>query len=533
LSDAALPASLVSPRQLKVCRWVVLGFIAGLYLVSLSPHWLPGNDSALYRLLGRSLARGEGYSLWGKPHVHVPPGFPLLLAGLEKLGLESSLALNAVIMALSGATLLLAYCFLRRHVWPELALWITLLFALCNHWHDVSMQLLSDVPCIALVALGLWSYVRWSRWGRGLPELGTAALIAAGWVRLAAMPLAVGAAVGLLLERPLAGPGGGRPDRPVRAPRLRRVLNALVLVAGVAATAWIFYLHYKAAGRGPGAPSYGHHLDAVSGGGLLAMIGRMGANLYGTSQTLSRLFTSQRMPVHMPWLATLLFALPVLGGMILHLRRRQFICVFAATAYLGAITVFRVPIARYLLPVGFLLMLYWSEAVAAAFLRLGRLRRALPHVLAGLLILLSVAHLPRDVRRIIWVHHPDFLGVYRHGGPRALYEMAGWLEDNARAKRFLSAADTYSLAFLSGREGVPVSEALLRRKDAPEVLASLFDRQGADVLILQPGDQPEAFEVMGERALRQGRIVLAHDNGVYRAYWHRPSAVTTQSAPAR
>ena len=57
-----LPPSQVSPRQLRISRIVAVAVIVVVYLASISPYWLPGNDSALYRLLGRSLAAGRGYS---------------------------------------------------------------------------------------------------------------------------------------------------------------------------------------------------------------------------------------------------------------------------------------------------------------------------------------------------------------------------------------------------------------------------------------------------------------------------------------
>ena len=40
-------------------------------------------DAALYAMLADNLAAGEGYTLWGAPHTHVPPGYPALLAAVR------------------------------------------------------------------------------------------------------------------------------------------------------------------------------------------------------------------------------------------------------------------------------------------------------------------------------------------------------------------------------------------------------------------------------------------------------------------
>ncbi len=524
-SGAGLTALAGSPRALRVLRYCIVGLIGVVYLASLSRHWLPGGDSALYLLLGRSLAAGQGYTLFGQPSAFVPPGFPAILAGAELLGLTHPLALNAIMLLLAGVSLVLAYLVVRQHVSAEVALWVVLLFALCNHMHDASVQVLSDVPCVLLVGLGLWLWARWSRGGRGLPELGALALVAAGWVRLVALPLAVGAAGGMLIEsifRP-----GRAPEQRRTPSRLRGVLNAFAVLAGVALTAAFFYARYQAASAAGATASYMHHVDELaerSPGGLLSALL---ANLGEAIETLSRILTSQRLPY---WLAAPMFGAPVVVGMIFRLRRGQWIGPAAAAGYLGAIVLFRAPIARYLLVVGFLLILFYADGLLVLLVLGRRLRAVAPQVLAAVLIALTAANLPRDLRRIYWVHHPRFPDVYRHGRS-ALYDMAKWLKENAGPQgRFVSSTNTYALALLSGVSAAAVPKRFLMHAKLPGDLLALLEEQRVKLVIFYPDDEPKPFADFRAEALKLGRLRLLYDNGEYAAYECLPAALTTSRA---
>jgi len=510
-----LPGPQAPERRLRITRRVVLAAIAAVYLISLSPRWLPGNDSAVYRLLGRSLARGQGYVALGSPHVKVPPGFPLLLAGTEKLGL-SERGLNAVIMALAGAAIVLAYLIVREHIRPEATLWITLLAALSNHMHDASMQVLSDIPCLVLVGLGLWGYVRWSRTGRGRPELATFALVAAMWVRLAVLPLAIGAGLGLLIQ-------------PVRRSRRRAILNGLVLLACLAASFALYHARYEAVSNNANVSSYANRWKVFGQRGLATLLVTYVRNFYETGKTISRLFTSQRLPGP---LALAALWIPIIVGMILRLRRGHRICVLATASYLGALMVFQPPRARYLLPVGFLLILYFVDALEALLGLWPRIRPAIPRVTGVSLILLSVANLPRDFRRIWWVHQErdQFLRLYRDGR-EGLYETSEWLRRNAGPDdRFVSSTNAYTLAILSGARGLHVSGRLLRtHREQTDPIWALFDREGITLVVFQPSDQPEAFTNLRDQGQRRGWLKRLYGNDSYEVWRYRRPAPTTQA----
>ncbi len=62
--------------------WVILTVL--LFLLLINDSWNASPDSALYLSLGESLSSGKGYVFNGAPHTFVPPGFPLILAGINK-----------------------------------------------------------------------------------------------------------------------------------------------------------------------------------------------------------------------------------------------------------------------------------------------------------------------------------------------------------------------------------------------------------------------------------------------------------------
>ena len=89
-----------------------------------------------------------------------PPLFPLLLAGLESLGLLRFFPV--VLQALVHLTLLAVYRVLRSDFGPAVA-FVTVLACFCNFsWRRFSVALMADVPaaCLLTLAVLLWSRAR-------------------------------------------------------------------------------------------------------------------------------------------------------------------------------------------------------------------------------------------------------------------------------------------------------------------------------------------------------------------------------------
>lgn len=81
-------------------RGYLFAGIALLYAVGFSTYWRIGPDSALYMVIGRHLAEGNGYTYAGQHHTLVYPMLPWLLAGIWRLFGESIAAANAAMWLL-------------------------------------------------------------------------------------------------------------------------------------------------------------------------------------------------------------------------------------------------------------------------------------------------------------------------------------------------------------------------------------------------------------------------------------------------
>src|SRR3954470_17973127 len=144
-------------------------YVALLYLVSFNGQWRIGLDSANYRGLANSLASGRGYAFgeWA-PH-NVYPGFPVLLASLQKLFGTGALAPCLAMLGMSVLTLLVTYRLVRLHFPKWVA--VTVTFGLAtNSWYlQQTSELMTDVPFLLGVVTALygWDLLRLREGPRG------------------------------------------------------------------------------------------------------------------------------------------------------------------------------------------------------------------------------------------------------------------------------------------------------------------------------------------------------------------------------
>ena len=99
--------------------WAALGLYAvcGLALW-VRTDWRPEWDSAIYLLLGRSLALGEGYTYLGQPFFLRPPGLSWALSGLVQPGGYDHELLNRLLFLAAVAVLAATLMVLRpRQGW--------------------------------------------------------------------------------------------------------------------------------------------------------------------------------------------------------------------------------------------------------------------------------------------------------------------------------------------------------------------------------------------------------------------------------
>jgi len=151
------------------------------YLALVPRVWQLTPDSALYMGLARSLAEGEGYTFNFAPHAMVPPGFPLMLAGVRLTVGQNIWAMQALVAVCGVGALLAVYGLVKARAgfWPALAI---VLLTATNRWFvENSSRPLSDMPYTFLSLALLWCAER---------ELRSARFSVTGWSVAAALGIA-------------------------------------------------------------------------------------------------------------------------------------------------------------------------------------------------------------------------------------------------------------------------------------------------------------------------------------------------------
>ena len=133
---------------------LVASVLTTLYALLITPLWSPGGDSELYACLARSLARGDGYTYNGEVVRLLPPGWPIVLAGVFKLS-PTFLAGKLVNLLCMVGFAALAHRVLLRFVTNRLAVFATIVGGMLGMAYPLTMWLHTD----ALFCLLAWASV--------------------------------------------------------------------------------------------------------------------------------------------------------------------------------------------------------------------------------------------------------------------------------------------------------------------------------------------------------------------------------------
>jgi hypothetical protein len=438
------------------------------FVLAVSPTWLPTPDSALYLMLGRSIAQGHGYALDGHPHAYVPPGFPYMLAALERVGLGSMLCLNGAMALIGLATVWVSYLLVSELASRPVAVLVACLLGFNSLLHVMSALQLSDMPFTLLVLAGLYGLIRGLRGERFALELGTLAILASCWVRVAGAALAVACAVGLLLQ-------------PRATSRLRVWANIATLVLGVAATLGVFYAQYQNSLRVEHSlppASYMAGVQALFAQPVGSLIKRMLGNVLESAAEIPRfLMGLQGNPV----VAFAVCLLPALVGVGRRLMHREFLVALAVAGYAAGIVMNLPAGARYLLPVAPLLILYYLEGLTILLDWRPRLRRWAP---ATLLVFVAAFVAFNGVKGAYVMHK----NAHQIADTREeITTCADWLHAYAKpGDHFLSCDSEWPMAYLSEVPYMQLDRwVIIAGKSRDEYLRLLYD-QGVRLVVSVP-----------------------------------------------
>ncbi|TVP79582.1 MAG: hypothetical protein EA352_00680, partial [Gemmatimonadales bacterium] len=149
-SEASLPQWIPLAGLLVLVQALVLTLVH-----TPMPH--PGGDNMAYLSLGWALASGLGYmEVWDPglaDHAKYTPGFPVLLAGLILLGVESWVGFKLVVAGLVSLAVLLAFFWANGRAGPWAGGAVAVLTLLSAGWLEASRWILSE-PLFLVVVFG-------------------------------------------------------------------------------------------------------------------------------------------------------------------------------------------------------------------------------------------------------------------------------------------------------------------------------------------------------------------------------------------
>ena len=507
LAGADWEGSASQPHSFRWAQLVPLA-VGVIFLATLNPWWVPSGDSEVYLAAARSLWLGKGYEFNGAPVSFVPPGWPLLLAGLFHVT-TSILWLKVVQIVMLSGFLALSWIVLRRFVSPRIAAGAIVLAALCSPVHTISYWLHSDALMALIAGAAALVAVRYGD-GGGRWLLGAlVALCVAGVMARWAMMLQAIVLASLLM--------GTRPSAELR---LRR-WTAVGLVFGTCLGTYLALRVILPQGEAPVAASLRDARDGsdrsltvaarpeyatLSAGGLplaLAMIPPEAdearvpdIGLHGEHENPLPVELLRRVASLPQWFAWTLwepfratggFGVPGLlldwlaGGLALTLlflaavrgaRRGQWLWAGVLVYVVALAIIWPVPTNRYLVPVVPFL-------IGGIFCGLGEMKwTKLARFLRGLFVLSLVIANGAIWLVSLWVFRASsaeqFYSRYEAGQYQALIEVAAVLSGRAQPGEVIAASERYEnlnrkrqyktatrmIVYVSGREVRSVPEGL-------------------------------------------------------------------------
>jgi 4-amino-4-deoxy-L-arabinose transferase-like glycosyltransferase len=182
-----------------------MGLLAGaaLSLVWLvHPYYDATNDGSMFIATTRSLLDGAGYSMVGEPFVMRPPGFSILLLPVMGSFGTDFLALNVYVSLYGVMAVGLLFVYLRPQLGSAVSAALAVTVWLNPGFRELSTQVLSDIPGVAFLLLGLIT----ERWARERPDsrrdfLLGAVLAAGAFVRTGVVLLVPAILLARTLER--------------------------------------------------------------------------------------------------------------------------------------------------------------------------------------------------------------------------------------------------------------------------------------------------------------------------------------------
>ena len=485
-------------------RRMLYAIVAAFYILTFNGLWRVGVDSALYRGLARSMARGDGYVFAGEPHRHAYPGLPVMLAGIEKVFGDSPVWPLAVIVMLALATLFL----IDRTIALRYPLWVatvvTIGVGLNYRLLRQSQQIMTDVPFTFGVMAALYGLERLrllppdARWPAFTKW---AAAMISGLVVAAAMRPTFGVLAAAIVI--------GSAIRAARNVDRRRRLHVSILASALLVLLALFLADPRTRGFSP--------LQGVYEQELVERVAELPHTILGSFNSLfggdlNDVFFSQ----HLWWFGYPATALVLIVGGWLVLRRDVVwgLMIFG----LVAVTLPLSTVPRYFLMIAPLLWLGWTLLCCHVALRVPADKRG--PVLAIALAFPLIVNVARSVGFVIEQRTPDvawllhgqpraeaFYNAYRGGVVPKLQAIAAMIAANTTDRQTVIGPEAHVLAYYADRRVIGERTLFIDREVALSKWPKLVADAKADLAIFPASAYDDNDSLM--RDLIRRRILVA------------------------
>jgi len=518
----SIPAGTAKRRLARRDRafCLALGFVLVLlYAICQNGQWVPGGgDGAYYLAIARNIATGQGYHWNGMPVVMVPPGWPAVLAGLMRVS-GSFAFLGVALVAFCVGAACAWYYVLRRLTTPLRAIITVAVAATLFEWHRFTFTFYSESLFFLLCALAVLLAMQVNEGRPGAWRIAALVLLSGGMVAVRWSGLLMVALVAAVLV-------GGR-LRPV----LSRKRLAIVLVVAVSAGTFVVtrWALQSCASRSIAAEhdegtrarmttalSVGaRQVDLALGAGRVGYVGR----LVNAGHLLTTLFWPPTIVgnsgrVQSALLDALGWALFLL--IAAHLRRAarrgEWIWLGLLVLCAALVVIRNRPVARYLAPVGPLVLLGIWEAISPSRDAHGRTSgRWAPRRLAATVLLGSIGlcNLAIFAVNAYVARSPDFVQICLAGEYRDALSIAEFLRPEP-------SRDAKVAAFAKYRDPIRTRRSTWIQR----VLVLLADREILDAKVARRRGKTSKDDIRRWASERQVSYIVMRPSKIGSRLWH-------------
>jgi hypothetical protein len=419
-----------------------------VYFMSLTSYLSVEGDNAIYIILAKALATGQGYTDIQNPQPLVeaqyPPIFPLLLAPIIHFwGTAGVLQMQALVSTFALASFVAAFFLFRQWLGSAiLAFAIVVATASSDLIWSFSHKVLTEIPYLFFSLLACWwatRYVSEERWLTRAGTLAALATAAAFLTRTIGVSLCMALPLYLLLAPPVRLRDGWWA---LRVAKLLWTGAILVVICG----GWTLRNRLVYTGQGRNyLEQFGLKQTYVPEAGKIGidpgfLLGRMGNAIDYYSGVYLRMLGGHIWD-HVPPggdVSQALLAITVLGFVYALIRRRT-IAEFYVAAYVCIVLVWPWTDLRFAVPILPFLVYYLASALLVPMVVLARWRPIDPCVAAAMALIplclptgVHTLHTAIHDRQVGYHYEIERLGEWpAYADWRDFHAAAMWLEQNA------------------------------------------------------------------------------------------------------